>query len=159
MEGGYRWLWRQKKPIKFIFWNKYVCNNIWPREVESRELANLKDGITRSWYGALFILQIKCHIAYLVARLIWEHLFLAWIASANPVPVQAIADIPEKVLQTDFSRDLSLQNNTSPRWLLRGTQRQFSENICSEDDLRSRIFGTFVVKFFACLPLLGFSNI
>ena len=25
-------------------------------------------------------------------------------------------------------------------------------------DLRSRIFGTFVVKFLACLPLLGFSN-
>ena len=42
---------------------------------------------------------------------------------------------------------------------LRGTQRQFSENICSEDDLRSRIFGTFVVKFLACLSLLGFSNI
>ena len=39
-----------------------------------------------------------------------------------------------------------------------GTQRQFSENICSEDDLRSRIFGTFVVKFLACLPLLEFSN-
>ena len=33
----------------------------------------------------------------------------------------------------------------------RGTQRQFSENICSEDDLRSRIFGTFVVKI-SCLP-------
>ena len=29
------------------------------------------------------------------------------------------------------------------------------KNICSEDDLRSRIFGTFVVKFLACLPLLG----
>ena len=41
----------------------------------------------------------------------------------------------------------------------RGTRRQFSENICSEDDLRSRIFGTFVVKFLAYLPLLGFSNI
>ena len=40
-----------------------------------------------------------------------------------------------------------------------GTQRQFSENICSEDDLRSRIFGTFFVKFLACLPLQGFSNI
>ena len=40
----------------------------------------------------------------------------------------------------------------------RGTQRQFSENICSEDDLRYRFFGTFVVKFLACLPLLGFSN-
>ena len=39
------------------------------------------------------------------------------------------------------------------------TQRQFSPNICSEDDLRSRIFGTFVVKFLVCLPLLGFSNI
>ena len=35
----------------------------------------------------------------------------------------------------------------------------FRENICSEDDLSSRIFGTFVVKFLACLPLLGFSNI
>ena len=42
---------------------------------------------------------------------------------------------------------------------LRGTQRQFSENNCSEDDLRSRIFGIFVVKFLACLPLLGFSNV
>ena len=40
----------------------------------------------------------------------------------------------------------------------RGTQRRFLENICSEDDLRSRISGTFVVKFLACLPLLGFSN-
>ena len=38
---------------------------------------------------------------------------------------------------------------------LRGTQRQFLENICSEDDLRSRIFGTFVVKFLASLPLLN----
>ena len=35
----------------------------------------------------------------------------------------------------------------------------FRKNICWEDDLRSRIFGTFVVKFLACLPLLGFSNI
>ena len=33
-------------------------------------------------------------------------------------------------------------------------QRQFLENICSEDDLRSRIFRTFFVKFLACLPLL-----
>ena len=40
-----------------------------------------------------------------------------------------------------------------------GTQRQFSENICSEGDLRSKIFRTFVVKFLACLPFLGFSNI
>ena len=31
--------------------------------------------------------------------------------------------------------------------------------ICSEDYLRSRIFGTFIVKFLACLLLLEFSNI
>ena len=40
----------------------------------------------------------------------------------------------------------------------RGTQRQFSgfrENICSEDDSRSRIFRKFVVNFLAGLPLLG----
>ena len=42
---------------------------------------------------------------------------------------------------------------------MRGTQRQFSENICSEDDLRSTISGTFFVKFLACLTLLGFLNI
>ena len=42
---------------------------------------------------------------------------------------------------------------------IRGTQRQFSENICSEDDFRSRIFETFVIKFLAFLPVLGFSNI
>ena len=35
----------------------------------------------------------------------------------------------------------------------------FRESICSEDDLRSRILGAFVVKFLSCLPLLGFSNI
>ena len=34
---------------------------------------------------------------------------------------------------------------------IKGTQRQFFENICSEDDLRSRIFGTFVVEFLASL--------
>ena len=37
----------------------------------------------------------------------------------------------------------------------RGAQNQFLENIFSEDDLRYRIFGTFVVKLLACLPLLS----
>ena len=50
-------------------------------------------------------------------------------------------------------------HHTSHWKTIRGTQRQFLENICSEDDLRYRIFKTFVVKFLACLPLLGFSNI
>ena len=35
----------------------------------------------------------------------------------------------------------------------------FGKYFGSEDDLRSRILETFVVKFLACLPLLGFSNI
>ena len=34
----------------------------------------------------------------------------------------------------------------------------FRKIICSEDDLRSRIFGSFSEKILACLPLLGFSN-
>ena len=36
--------------------------------------------------------------------------------------------------------------------LYRGTRRQFSENICVENDLRSRIFGTFVIKFLIACP-------
>ena len=34
----------------------------------------------------------------------------------------------------------------------------FRKIICSENDLRSRIFGSFSVKFLACLLLLGFST-
>ena len=45
------------------------------------------------------------------------------------------------------------------RRCFRGTQRQFSGKYLLEDDLSTRIFGTFVVKFLAYLPLLGFSNI
>ena len=39
--------------------------------------------------------------------------------------------------------------------LFRGTQRQLLENICSEDDLRSRIFGTFK-KWYNCPFLTDF---
>ena len=47
----------------------------------------------------------------------------------------------------------------TPRGYSGAPNGNFRENICSEDDLRSRIFGAFVVKFLACLPPLGFSNI
>ena len=50
-----------------------------------------------------------------------------------------------------FNESLPANTNVSPRSLPRGTQRQFSVNICSEDGLRSRIFGTFFVKLLACL--------
>ena len=54
----------------------------------------------------------------------------------------------------------NISDGGKTRWLrrgkkrdyIRGTQRQFSGNICSENDLRSRILGTFVVNFLlACL--------
>ena len=61
----------------------------------------------------------------------------------------------EKSLHAVFIKKLESPDSGA----LRGTQRQFLENICSGDDLRSRIFGTFVLKFLASLPLLGFSNI
>ena len=44
-----------------------------------------------------------------------------------------------------------------PSW--QGHPTSIFGKYCSEDVLRSTIFGTFVVKFLACLPLLGFSNI
>ena len=47
----------------------------------------------------------------------------------------------------------------NPAYLTGAPNGNFRENICSEDDLRTRIFGIFVVKFLAFLPLLGFSNI
>ena len=70
------------------------------------------------------------------------------------------SDLPRFQL-TRFYKALTRfpRNCRAAYYCFRGTQRQFSENICSEDDLRSRIFGTFVVKFLACLPLLRFSNI
>ena len=42
-------------------------------------------------------------------------------------------------------------NNVAWFWKIRGTQRQFSENICSEDDLRSRFFRNICCKIH-CLP-------
>jgi len=45
----------------------------------------------------------------------------------------------------DWAHKICLQTPGAPNG-------NFRENICSEDDLRSRIFGAFVVKFLACLP-------
>ena len=67
---------------------------------------------------------------------------------------------PPKMHKTEVLSSIRspIHANRSLREADRDTQRQFSGNICSEDDLRSRIFGTFAVKFLACLPLLGFST-
>ena len=57
----------------------------------------------------------------------------------------------KKDLEKIYSKSETKQRTGAPNG-------NFRENICSEDDLRSRIFGAFVVKFLACLPPLGFSN-
>ena len=67
--------------------------------------------------------------------------------------VQKLRDSSQR-MQRDENNNIASQQR-----ITMGAQHQFSENSCSEDDLRSRIFGTFVVKFLAYLPLLGFSNI
>ena len=58
-----------------------------------------------------------------------------------------------------FSSKQSFKKKKKERNRAGAPNGNFRENICSEDDFRSRIFGAFVVKFLACLPLLGFSNI
>ena len=59
-----------------------------------------------------------------------------------------------------FGRTWTNVLNDALRKVISGAPNDnFRKNICSEDDLRFRIFGTFAVKFLACLPLLGFSNI
>ena len=64
-------------------------------------------------------------------------------------------------LQTAHQRRKSTADKTRSKMntISGAPNGNFRENICSEDDLRSRSFGAFVVKFLACLPLLGFSNI
>ena len=75
-----------------------------------------------------------------------------------------------RFLSIDYSGVFCMGKSRSPTnlrrlWRRRSVQMSgapngnFREDICSEDDLRSRIFGAFVVKFLSCLPLLGFSNI
>ena len=56
-------------------------------------------------------------------------------------------------------KDANITHAILLKCLIQGHPTTIFGNICAEDDLRSRIFGTFVVKFLVCLPLLGFSNI
>ena len=69
-----------------------------------------------------------------------------------------VAVVGEKIVVSRWSASFSWQEDTNPK-RSGAPNDNFRKNICSEDDLRSRIFGTFVVKFLACLLLLGFSNI
>ena len=93
------------------------------------------------WFVALFV-------AFVISQSRLKSPFSPWSAPKTR---------PDTYLVTN--RDLWRRDWCSTSKITRGTQRQCSENICPEDDLRSRIFGTFVVKFLSCLPLLGFSNV
>ena len=50
----------------------------------------------------------------------------------------------------------ALMSNETQKASFQGHPTSIFGKYLSEDDLRSRIFGTFVVKFLLCLPLLGF---
>ena len=66
----------------------------------------------------------------------------------------------EIVQPTAQKKYVEFFENDDLKWKETGAPNEnFRKNICLEDDLRSIIFGTFVVKFIAFLPLLGFSNI
>ena len=81
-----------------------------------------------------------------------------WFEIQERILISLSATISSFFLASRVKEKYKLISTTREYTGTPGTQRQFSENICSEDDLRPRIFGTFVVKFLACLPLLGFPN-
>ena len=78
---------------------------------------------------------------------------MSWCLGTNEI-LASIKHGIAKVKQERFETAILIFHN-----FLGGTRRQFLGIICSQDDLRSRIFGTIVVKFLACLPLQGFSKI
>ena len=56
------------------------------------------------------------------------------------------------ILQPQITQEDEVCPLQSQTRICRSTQRHFLENICSEDDLKSRFFGTFVVSvLLACL--------
>ena len=122
-----------------------------------------------------YILNLKVHLYNYEKRSAKEikiNVFFSGVAN-KPVTLRSkwmqLARTPSARKRTQANHNWSCfnlwlaENVTSDfsNQSIRDTQRQFLENICSEDDLRSRIFWTFVVKFkfLACLPLLGFSSI
>ena len=81
--------------------------------------------------------------------------FLRIVKDWNSLPNHLFTD---EINSNKFKKRLKKMDEDLLTQYTTGTQPQFSNNICWEDDLRCRIFGTFFVKFLACLPLLGFST-
>ena len=93
------------------------------------------------------------------------HLFqfmLLWIRKecCNDSPIILLAEAQMQYLCSRMYAWVIAERSNNVKLQFAGAPNDnFRKNICSEDDLRSRVFETFVVKFLACLPLLGFSNI
>ena len=124
-----------------------------------------------------YLEAIQEHLSSFVFPLFLEHLEInesfsnsivkrTWLRDGHFVsdkharisPEQRVINQPFGTQHSCGERGKSQNNGLVTGALFRGTQRQFSENICSEDDLRSTIFGAFVVKYLGRLPLLGFSK-
>ena len=94
------------------------------------------------------------HFWWMNFSTIWYQIRWIWPGTRKRVSIHSPSDTHRSVncLKSKHFQGSSVRWTGAPNG-------NFRENICSEDYLRTRIFGTFVVKFFACLPLLGFSNI
>ena len=102
----------------------------------------------------LYFCCICCFYAVVVLFLLRETCDFSAILSCSTKTTQ-----PSQLLSIFLASCYTLTSFCKHPGSVRGTQSQFLENSCSEDDMRSRIFRTFFVKFVACLPLLGRLNI
>ena len=105
-------------------------------------------GLVAAATGASYLIHVRIKVINLVSGLSEK---LTTFTTYLPVSIYLRNTSPHSVTLELKAYAIDHKN--------RGTQRQFSEKICSEDDWRTRIFLTFVVKLLACLPFLGFSNI
>ena len=96
-------------------------------------------------------IRSKCKFA-LIGRA--PHLKKQWYCQRVEKFTKLILSVPiiPAYFKNIYSRPAAPESTGAPN-------DNFRKNICLEDDLRSKIFGTFFVKFLACLPLLAFSNI
>ena len=131
-----KYIWKRAK----IRWNKYLVISIFPEAGHFEEGNSLNLAVTA-------VVRQKSRVT------VHNYPLTSYILQRCPL---------REFGGKQFHLILDVMCPRSNQWkraLFRATRRQFSENICSEDDLRSRILGTFFVKFLPCLPLLGFSNV
>ena len=91
---------------------------------------------------------IILHTAQIISqRTKWLFCCITWWSNQQSVVLRSFL----RLLRHSLSSQPTRAYVKHLHLLFRGTQRQFLENICSEDDLRSRIFGNICCKI-SCLP-------